>query len=115
MITVEEGRERTVSDLGPLSRSRFFTPKSKDDRRQRRVGSVPRLQLFYFTLKFEIVSIRCNGATHCGRGRRTEMMALKALISRKWKLDNCSAERDRRARARGPEIVLESALKPNQM
>ena len=23
---------------------------------------------------------------------RTEMMALKALISRKWKLDNCSAE-----------------------
>ena len=42
-------------------------------------------------------------------------MALKALISRKWKLDNCSAERDRRARGPdGRRVVFESALKPNQ-
>ena len=57
---------------------------------------MPRLQLFYFTFKFEIECL--FGAT--ALRTRTEMMALKALISRKWKLDNCSAERDRRARAR---------------
>ena len=50
---------------------------------------------------------------------QTEMMALKALISRKWKLGNCSAERerDRGRAAREPDRKVASsiALKPNQI